>query len=548
MKKQISRQAKLVTFKNSNKKGIKITFPFSKDDVAHVRILAGRKYHNDGSAKYWTCPLTIDNAEALHFWEFELDSKLLKFIGKSRVQTNTLQEIEVPNLKMKLFPFQKLGVSFIEARNGRALIGDEMGLGKTAQALAWLQLHPKRRPAIIVVPASLKLNWEREALMWMPNPNVQILNGQKDDLPITGDIIIINYDILPYWKNKLRNTQPQVLIVDEFHLIKNNRANRTKAIKILARHIPHVIGLSGTPIINRPREVDNIVRMIDNTILPPFWNCAHKFYGARHNGFGWDFNGATNIKEFHELLTSTVMLRRKKEDVLPELPPKIRTILPIELDNQKEYNRAETHFLKWLQENKGTEVAKRAQHIEALARIEALKQLTIKGKMKQAIKWIGNFLDTNGKLITFCTHIATVDKLMNTFNKIAVRVDGKVTGMKRDKAIQVFQSDNKMRLFVGNIKAAGIGINLTAAASVAFLELGWSPGEHDQAEGRPDRIGQKAQCINIYYLIAAGTIEERIAKLIDKKRKVTNQVLDGAETEDSSLLTELLYELQEKED
>ena len=143
----------------------------------------------------------------------------------------------------------------MEQMEGRVLIASEMGLGKTIQSLAWLQLHPEKRPAIIVVPASLKLNWEKEAKLWMsPEPNIQILFGKKMPESIIGDIIIINYDILPTWLEQLQRIKPQVLVLDEIHYVKNNKTHRTKAVKALGKDIPHILGLSGTPIVNRPVE------------------------------------------------------------------------------------------------------------------------------------------------------------------------------------------------------------------------------------------------------------------------------------------------------
>lgn len=540
---QARRTATSVKFRDSGKRAIKITFPFNTEDLGRVKTLPGRRFHNEGREKYWTAPLSVEAAERLQEWGFSLDERLREFLDKAKAHVDDMNEdIRVPGLKMELFPFQRKGVAFIEAKDGRALIGDEMGLGKTAQALAWLQLHPERRPAVVVVPASLKLNWHREAHMWMESPNVQILSGTKPNLPIVGDIIIINYDILKHWLGRLQSINAQVLITDECHFYKSQRAQRTKAVKALGRRIPHVIALSGTPIVNRPVEIFNAIKLIDESVVPNFWNYAHKYCGARHNGFGWDFSGASNTEELHDLLTNTVMIRRRKADVLSDLPAKLRSIVPVELGNAKEYARAERNFIGWVQEVKGDKAARKASNAEALAAIEGLKQLAVKGKMRAVIEWIHDHLAVNGKLVVFCTHRATVDRLMEEFGSEADKVDGSVSGADRQRAVDRFQNDDRVRLFVGNIKAAGVGVTLTAASSVAFLELAWSPGEHDQAEDRIHRIGQEADSVNAYYLLASGTIEERIARLIDAKRKVLDRVLDGKATESESLLAELLNE------
>jgi len=292
--KTITKAAVMVTFQNSGKSGIKITFPFNRDDLDHVKTLPGRRFHGDSWPKFWTCPLSVEAIEALKWWDFTLDDKLEDFLNKKKTSVNEVQELEeIPGLKMELFPFQKKGVSFIEAKDGRALLADSMGLGKTCQSLAWLQLHSEKRPVIIVVPASLKLNWEREIKMWMnPIPNIQILFGTKPN-QIIGDIIIINYDILPAWLEKLQEIKASVLILDEIHYLKNSKAKRTKAGKALGKNIPHILGLSGTPIVNRPIEAFNALKLIDDTVVPSFWKYAQRYCGARHNGFGWDFSGAS---------------------------------------------------------------------------------------------------------------------------------------------------------------------------------------------------------------------------------------------------------------
>lgn len=537
-----AKTASMVTYQQTGELAVKITFPFNPKDVDQVKSLPGRRFHNEGTSKYWTAPLELSTAEKLRDWGFLLDEKLEEYIQKMNTPATTVDDMEgmnIPGLRMQLFPFQQRGVSFIENRNGRALVADEMGLGKTAQALAWLQLHPELRPAIVVVPASLKLNWKKEAEMWMDCPNVQILTGTTPTMPIIGEILVINYDILDEWVETLQSVRPQVLITDECHYYKNNSAQRTKAVKRLGKGIRHIIALSGTPIVNRPVEAYNALRLIDSQLFPSFWTYAQKYCGARHNGYGWDFNGATNTEELHDKLAKSVMIRRLKKDVLTDLPDKLRSFLPMELDNERDYQRAEQDFIGFIREQKGREAALKASNAEALAAIEGLKQLAVAGKMKQAIDWIRDFIEVDGKLVVFAVHKFVIDRLIQEFGDIAVKVDGSVGMDKRQEAVDQFQNNDKVRLFVGNIKAAGVGLTLTASSNVAFLELPWTPGDLTQAEDRIHRIGQHYS-VTIHYLLASGTIEERIARLIDRKRKVLDSVLDGQVTEEESLLTELM--------
>jgi len=538
----MDRNKKIVTIavNENGERVLKIAFPYDGVLLKIVRDIPGRKYHPE--SKCWSAPLNVISIKALMDADFMVEDKVMNFLKESKVQTKQIELKGIPGLKGKLYPFQNKGVAFVEANKGRALIADEMGLGKTIQALAWLQLHEEKRPVIIVVPASLKLNWEREALAWLPNPRTELLSGTLPWIP-TGDILIINYDILHKWLYILKNIKPQVLITDECHYYKNNGANRTKAIKMLGKGIPHVIALSGTPIVNRPIEVYNAIHLINPDLFPNFWNYTHRYCNAVYNGFGWDFNGASNTEELHQRLVDTVMIRRLKKDVLPDLPKKVRSFIPMELTNTNDYREAENNFIEFLRKRKGSEAAERASNAQALVEIEILKQLAVKGKMGQAIEWIRNFIDIDSKLVVFAVHRNVIDILMETFCDVAVKVDGSVTQSNRQRAVDSFQNNDEIRLFIGNIQAAGVGITLTASSNVAFLELPWTPGAVTQAEDRCHRIGQQ-DSVNIHYLLAAGTIEERIARLLDQKRKVLDAVLDGEITTTESLLSELMKQYE----
>jgi len=537
---------------------IVISFPFSYEDLDVVKSIPGRKF--DPIAKSWSCPLSYDALDILMNAEFLLSDELKQFRTPPEQTAKDIEGVEVRGLRKQLFPFQQQGVAFIEATEGRTLIGDEMGLGKTVQALAWLQLHPEKRPAVVVCPASLKLNWKQEAEAWLSEVDVQVINGTDHSIPITGDLIIINYDVLPNkyesyrdvtgrarkreipntgWVDYLIAAKPQVAIFDECHYIKSNSANRTKGAKKLGRKVNHIIALSGTPVVNRPIELFNALRMINPAVVPDFWAFAQRYCGAKHNGFGWDFSGSSNTEELHDKLVQTVMIRRLKKDVLKDLPDKIRSFVPMPLANEAEYQQAEDNFIKWLRDTKGLEAAAKATHAEQLAKIEAMKQLAVKGKLKSAIEWIENYVDSNGKMVVFATHKKTIDALMKKFGNKAVKVDGSVSMSDRDMAVKAFQNDESIRVFVGNIQAAGVGLTLTASSTVVFLELPWTPGDLSQAEDRCHRIGQK-DAVNVYYLLAENTIENEIAKLLDAKRRVLDSVLDGKVTEDDNLFEALI--------
>jgi len=524
---------------------VEIRFPFSWETLAIVKSIPGRRFRTD-DGKYWTCPYTSKALEILTKAGFIIEGN--RPVPSASTPRRDISRIKrhLQSLKKTLYPFQEESVAFIEARNGRALLGDEMGLGKTIQALAWLWLHPEKRPAVVVCPAHLKLNWAREARELFPNPeSIQVLSGGEAGQSLHGKVIVINYDILHRgWIERLLEINPQVLVVDEAHYCKSSKALRTKATKKLARRIPHVIALTGTPIVSRPIEGFNIVRMVEPKLFTSFWNFAHRYCNAKLTPFGWDLSGASNEAELNEIL-STIMIRRRKQDVLRELPDKTYSYVPIEIGNRTEYQEAEESFISYVWKTKGPSAAMKARSAEYLTRIEMLKQLAAAGKMPQAIDWIKAFLESNGKLVVFAVHKAAIEAIYKAFESVAVRVDGSTPTAAREEAVIRFQNDDRVRLFVGNIQAAGTGITLTAASSVAFVELPWTSGELSQAEDRCHRIGQKS-AVNVYYLLANDTIEERIAQLLDKKRTILSRILDGEEVDEDALLMELIRSYEPK--
>lgn len=523
---------------------IKVYFEPVADLLSKVKSMSYRRFNIEG--KYWTVPVSIDNIRSLKEWGFRLDDSLTVILEQASKSVEEMEAVTIKGLKRSLYPFQARGVAFLEHRKGRAIIGDDMGLGKTVQALAYLQAHPELTPAIIVTPAAVKYNWLNEAKAWMSDDRTfQVLEGKTPYEVDCEDILIINYDIISGWWKYLAKLSPKVMVLDECHAIMNNTAARTKAVKMLAKSIPHVIPMSGTPIINRPRELYNAIHLVEPTLFPSFWNYAQKYCGAKHNGFGWNFNGATNMEELYGKLQG-VMIRRKKDEVLTELPAKQRSYIPIEISNRKEYAKAENDFLGWVKSAKGEGAAKKASNAETLAQISALRYLAAKGALKQSIEWVEEFLHaTTHKLVVFAIHKEIVDELMERFADVAVKIDGGVPAKKRPEVVDAFQNDPKVRLFVGNINAAGVGITLTAAHNVAFIELPWTPGLLDQAEDRCNRIGQK-NAVNVWYLIPKDTIEEQLAKVIDEKREVITAVLDGEEIEETSMLTALIESFDNK--
>lgn len=433
-------------------------------------------------------------------------------------------------MKTKPYKYQEKAFRKIQHFKGRALVADEMGLGKTLEVLMWLNQNPKLRPAIVVCPASLKWVWETEARMHL-GMRSEILNGQKP--PKGGfigkhSLIIINYEILQYWLEYLRKLNPQVLLLDECHYIKNYRTKRTKAINRLGKNIPYIIGIGGTPLTNRPNELWNIIHLIRPDIFSSVFTYRWRYCNPVRMPWGWEYKGANNLKELHRKLNSVMMIRRLKKDVLKELPAKTRQIIPMDIDNRNEYQEALDNFITWLT-RKSTVKAERAKRAERLVQMGYLKRLGAELKMNKVLQWIDDFLEeSDGKLVLGAIHKNIIKQIYSKYKRISVVVDGSVSGRKRKLAIQTFQRNKSIRLFIGSIQAAGLGVTLTAASTVAFLEMPWTPAEVIQFEDRIHRIGQK-EAVMIYYLIAKNTIEEKLCELLQKKQAILSATLDGKE-------------------
>lgn len=423
--------------------------------------------------------------------------------------------------------------------------------GKTVQSIAWSLLHPEKRPILVICPSTLKINWQREFNKWADTKSY-VINSQDTNLRyIKGiDTYIINYDIVEKMKDLLSKMNFQILILDEAHYMKNPKAKRTKAINELVKIIPHIIALTGTPILNRPIEIYNILKILSPLNFGNYWEFASRYCGMRKTKYGMDVSGATNIQELSDKLRSTVMIRREKRDVLTELPDKTRIVIP-QVCDLKAYKKVENDLISYLIEykNKSKLQAERSNSVEQLAKIEYCKQEAVKAKLPLFVEWCKDFIEENGKLVIFAHHKESINTLMNELNNFnPVKIIGGMEGEEKQKSIDTFMSNKECKVIICSLKAAGVGITLTVSSHVVFLETGWTPGEHDQAEDRCHRIGQKDN-VTCYYFVAENTIEETIYNLIQEKRKIFTELMQDKNIineEKQNIMGDLINKLTEK--
>jgi hypothetical protein len=470
----------------------------------------------------------------------EIREQHARAAGLVSLSAATDAALVVNGLGGELKPFQRAGVRYLLAQR-RAFLSDEQGLGKTIEAIATLELDAGF-PAIVVCPASLKLNWMRELERWLPGRSRQALAGGGAGAPVPhADVTVVNYDIVATRLEGLRALRPRALVLDESHYCKNAAAKRTQAVQRLAAGVHRdglVLALTGTPVLNRPAELISQLRILGR--LGDFGSGAQ---------FGRRFRGADAHLRLHWHLRSRCFVRRLKADVLPQLPAKTRAVVPVELDNETEYRLAERDVVAWLQSQPldlGELDAKVAAALRAerLVRLNALKLLAARGKLHAALGWIHDFCSSGERLVVFAHHQEIQRAVLDRF-PAALHILGADTPGARDMALRAFQAGDRdgNQLIVCSIEVAGQGLTLTRSSSVVFLELDWTPAKHDQAEDRCHRIGQK-DAVNASYLLAAGTIDETISKLLEHKRAVIGAVTDGRQEDEEGVLDALVRELR----
>jgi SWI/SNF-related matrix-associated actin-dependent regulator of chromatin subfamily A-like protein 1 len=482
----------------------------------------------------WVAPDALECLQQIR----EEHARAAGLVALSAATDAALDDLIPATLGGELKPFQRAGVEYL-LKQRRSFLADEQGLGKTVEALATIEADGAY-PAIVVCPASLKLNWMREIERWLPARTAQMLDGNRGAVP-AADLTVVNYDIVAGRLDALAALAPRAVALDESHYCKNPGAKRTQAAQQLCAAVPReglVLALTGTPLMNRPPELISQLRILGR--LGDFGSGAQ---------FGQRFRGQDAHRRLHWHLRARCFARRLKADVLPQLPAKTRAVVPVALDNESEYRLAERDVIAWLRSQPldlralDAKVAA-ALRAERLVRLNALKLLAARGKLHAALHWIQDFLSSGERLVVFARHREIQHAVLERF-PAALHVLGADSQSARDAAVRAFQAPDSddHQLIVCSIEVAGQGITLTRSSNVAFLELDWTPAKHDQAEDRCHRIGQQ-DAVNATYLLAADTIDETIATLLERKRAVIGAVTDGREDDERGIVDALVAELR----
>jgi SWI/SNF-related matrix-associated actin-dependent regulator of chromatin subfamily A-like protein 1 len=519
--------------------------------------------------------------------------------------------------------FQNTGIAY-GIKNERTFIADAMGLGKTIQALGIIHALKTTRN-MVICPASLKVNWGVEAASCLPGAGRVFFSPRKTtfqhfkegvhvateypysaapmfapdflvvvcdsktpaDLVARCNLGVVNYDLLSEGKDKEAKGKKciltplaaglregaQLLICDESHYAKNDDAQRTMAARQLAQGIKYRYLLTGTPIVNRPMELPSQLDILDR--LADFggsWKFKQRYCGAKQIPIGrgrsaWDFSGAANLTELNDRLRAACYIRRTKEQVLTELPPKTYETLSLDLTNRAEYVKAEKNLIGYVKEvafmaekerleaegdpdaeakakEHADDKATKAARAQILTGIGILRKLCAHGKVAAIKQWVADFMEGEEKLVIFAHHVEVQKELLAALATYgAVSVAGSDSGQTRSQNVARFQGDAEVRIIVCSLEAAAEGITLTASSTVLFVEQPWTPGKKLQAEDRCHRIGQKDN-VTIYDTIAPQSFDEDLQALLREKSEVVQAVADGDQTASVSQLQEILTRIQ----
>jgi SWI/SNF-related matrix-associated actin-dependent regulator 1 of chromatin subfamily A len=459
-------------------------------------------------------------------------------------------------LKTKLYPYQSEDVKKLRDLDGTALLASEVGLGKTLIALyyCWRYLpDDPPGPIVAIVPAHLKVNWQREFQKHLGG-HAQILYGERVPSGFRrptdpNQVLIINYDILvpshwpantvpakDSWVQWLAALRPRQIICDESQLCSSPDSARSRAVRWLSKRSARTMMLSGTPLANQPTNLWSPL----NTLWPDEFPSLFEFgvahaYPVRERG-RWRFPGARNLPALHEKLKRLGMIRRRKADVIDDLPSISYDVVPLDCD-LTEYRRAEADVIAWLEENKSFEAAERATRAEQLTKLNVLLGEASKAKVPAVVEWVRTFLDgSDRKLLLGVVHYAMSDALMREFGDLAVLADGRCSEKKKVKAFDAFNQSPDCRLMVGNLIAAGTGWSCTSSTDVAFAELPWRACDVTQFAGRVHGQGRGVgnRGVQVRFLLAAQTLEDVMCGAIQKKERWSGIAIDGT-TEHSEL-------------
>ena len=523
-----------------------LSFKYKPSIVDRVRQIPGRRF--DGAKKVWIVPARSRVDLERMIYQIRQFENINWVNGTEKKEEDIaydipeLPDLTVPhNLKIQPYPYQLKGIAR-GLQLKRFMNCDEPGLGKTLQSIATINLADAF-PCLVVCPSSLKINWQREWEKFTDKKAMVLTDKVRDTWTFfyqTGmhQVFIVNYESLKkYFVQRIKKAEGWTLrdvefrnsinlfksvIIDESHRCKSASTQQAKFCKGICTGKEWVIELTGTPVVNRPKDLIPqlaiLDRMNDFGGYKPF---VDRYCSGQRE--------ASNLRELNFNLWKYCMFRREKSLVLTDLPDKIRQVNTCEITNRKEYMDAERDLIMYLQKYKDADDDKiaKAMRGEVMVRINILRQISARGKVRDVIEFVKDFRENGKKIILFCSLHEVVDQLKRYF-PTAVSVTGRDSQDEKQRAVDAFQNNPKADIIICSIKAAGVGLTLTASSNVAFVEFPWTYADCCQCEDRAHRIGQK-DSVTCYYFLGRRTIDEKVYRIIQEKKNIANAVTGSTE-------------------
>ncbi|KRX04174.1 P-loop containing nucleoside triphosphate hydrolase [Pseudocohnilembus persalinus] len=444
----------------------------------------------------------------------------------------------------RLYKFQIEGVNYGLQKYGRILLADEMGTGKTIQALALSWCFKKVFPCLIIVPTSLKNIWKQQIGSWLreiQETEVQVISKKGQAIQKNVQILIISYELAANYSQQLNEMKFKIAIADEAHYLKNPKSKRSESIIPLLQKCKHVILLTGTPAMNKPKDLYTMVSILRPDIFQYFKDFGNRYCDPQPSqwGQGMEYEGLTNSQELNFIMNKYFIVRRLKSEVLVYLPRKHREIKYIEPDQQYKQeiqqllnqNKSIVQNLEELTQNPNVDIETKNDQqgkYDQWSSFTKSYQLTGKAKIQSALKQIEIILKTQDKIIIFAYHVEVINCISDFLNRNLikyVKLDGSVDVKQRQTNVDLFQNDKRVQVSLLSLKASALGVTLTAASHIVFVELYWNPSIMIQAEDRAHRIGQQQE-VTCTYLLCQDTLDSIMYKQIQKKMENIQQAID----------------------
>ena len=514
---------------NNHNKQPKVARKWAVLDAYFAQKFADDKLYPVTPEKVYVEKILAEKEKAYHIWGkmFEREELHEFWLPKaSIIKDNTVKNVVIDYEKYSHRPpltHQKESIQKL-VENKKFILADDMGLGKTTSTII-AALESGAKKILIVCPATLKINWKREIENYTDR---SIFIAESKSFSTEHDFVIINYDIIKNFhstkekKNSdMMKANFDLVIVDEAHYIKNAQAKRTKLINDIVKDIDRLWLLTGTPMTSRPIDYYNLLSLVDSPVAKNWMAYVIRYCNGFQFQAGprkvWNVMGATNLEELRDRTSGTI-LRRLKEDVL-DLPDKIITPVYLRLKS-REYEEIMGEYYDWYDKNPEESKSLTVQ----FSKLTKVRQVIANEKIGQTIELAENILEQDKKVVIFCNFTDSLNRIVEHFGKSAVKIDGSMSKDNRQHSVDEFQNNPKVKVLVGNIKAAGVGITLTSGEAVIMNDLSFLPSDHAQAEDRCYRYGQKNNVL-VYYPIFENTVEGVIYDIINAKKQVIATVM-----------------------